>query len=77
MHRGRHAATRSARPLPAQRFVFCCFNDNDMTVPATFDRWMAILRAMPGSVLFLYGEYPWAQAYLRQEAAAGGALGRP
>jgi len=63
---------RAALGLPADGLVFCCFNNSYKIVPETFDRWTAILKAVPDSVLFLYGENPWAEANLRKEAAARG-----
>ena len=45
--------TRAAFGLPEQGFVFCCFNASYKIVPQTFDSWMRILAAVPGSVLFL------------------------
>ena len=63
---------RAALGLPAEGFVFCCFNNNYKIVPEAFERWMAILKQVPESVLFLYGENPWAEANLRKEATARG-----
>ncbi len=45
--------TRAAFGLPEHGFVFCCFNASYKIVPQTFDSWMRILVAVPGSVLFL------------------------
>ena len=39
--------------LPENGFVFCCFNKTDRLNPALFDRWIAILREVPGSLLWL------------------------
>jgi len=33
--------------------VFCCFNNSYKISPAFFDIWMRLLRAIPGSVLWL------------------------
>ena len=44
--------TRSELGLPADDFVFCCFNNNYKITPSTFDSWMRILLAVEGSVLF-------------------------
>eukprot|EP00949_MAST-11_sp_MAST-11-sp1_P001839 g1839.t1 len=42
-------------PLPpaSATFVFCNFNKNDKLDPESFSTWMAALRAVPGSVLWL------------------------
>ncbi|CAN5390950.1 hypothetical protein BH11PSE4_BH11PSE4_02980 [soil metagenome] len=56
--------------LPAEGFVFCCFNNNYKITPATFDGWMRILAAAPGSVLWLLEDNAAAAANLRREAAA-------
>lgn len=40
--------------LPEQGFIFCCFNGNHKITPACFGSWMRILKAVPGSVLWLY-----------------------
>ncbi|MFO1316470.1 MAG: tetratricopeptide repeat protein [Burkholderiales bacterium] len=66
------APTREACGLPASGFVFCCFNNSYKLLPETLDRWTAILRGVPGAVLFLYAENAWAQANLRREFAARG-----
>lgn len=58
--------------LPATGFVFCCFNNNFKILPATFDGWMRILRAVEGSVLWLFEDNPLAAANLRQQAQARG-----
>lgn len=45
----------SPRPaeLPADAFVFCCFNNTHKITPEVFASWMRILRQTPGSVLWL------------------------
>jgi predicted O-linked N-acetylglucosamine transferase (SPINDLY family) len=64
--------TRSEVGLPAQGFVFCCFNNNYKILPAMFDIWMEILRETEGSVLWLYEESAIASDNLRREAEARG-----
>jgi predicted O-linked N-acetylglucosamine transferase (SPINDLY family) len=54
--------------LPAEGFVFCSFNNNYKYTPETFDIWMNLLRRVPGSVLWLLSDNPWAEANLRNEA---------
>lgn len=58
--------------LPKNAFVFCCFNNNFKILPETFSGWMRILKAVDGSVLFLYASNPSSQAYLQAEAKARG-----
>lgn len=58
--------------LPEDAFVFCCFNNNFKILPETFAGWMRILKAVEGSVLFLYTSNPFSQAHLEAEAEARG-----
>jgi protein O-GlcNAc transferase len=58
--------------LPEGAFVFCCFNNNYKLTPALFDIWMRLLKAVPGSVIWLLGDNEWAVANLRGEARARG-----
>lgn len=58
--------------LPARGFVFCSFNNNYKYTPEVFTAWMNILRRVPGSVLWLLADNPWAQANLQREANARG-----
>ena len=64
--------TRKECSLPAEGFVFCCFNTSWKITPAVFDAWMRLLQAVPGSVLWLLRDNPDAEANLRKEAAARG-----
>ena len=57
--------------LPESGFVFCCFNQAYKILPATFDGWMRILKAVEGSVLWLLDDNPTATRNLRQEAQTG------
>ncbi len=61
--------TRLEAGLPDSGFVFCCFNNNYKILPATFDGWMRLLRAIDGSVLWLLEDNPAAAQHLRKEAA--------
>lgn len=45
--------TREAAGLPATGFVFCCFNASQKLRKHTFERWLHILGAVPGSLLWL------------------------
>jgi predicted O-linked N-acetylglucosamine transferase (SPINDLY family) len=67
-----HRYTREELGLPPTAFVFCCFNASFKITPATFAIWMAILRAAPRSVLYLFAENPTAQSNLRHAARRSG-----
>jgi predicted O-linked N-acetylglucosamine transferase (SPINDLY family) len=62
--------SRAEAGLPERGFVFACFNALYKLTPAVFDAWMAILRAVPGSVLWLLEGAPAAVSRLRREAEA-------
>jgi len=64
--------TREELGLPADGFVFCCFNNNYKITPSTFDAWMRILRRVDGSVLWLIEDSPVAAGNLRKEAGQRG-----
>ena len=64
--------TRGECGLPAQGLVFCCFNLAYKILPDVFGRWMRILTAVPGSVLWLLEANPWAAENLRRAAVAAG-----
>lgn len=63
---------RSSHGLPDGAVVYACFNSAYKITPPVFDRWMAILRQVEDSVLWLLVGHPAAQANLRREAAARG-----
>ena len=63
---------RGAFGLPDAGFVFCCFNRNTKLNPACFDVWMRLLKAVPGSVLWLLASNPAAEHNLRREAVLRG-----
>jgi predicted O-linked N-acetylglucosamine transferase (SPINDLY family) len=58
--------------LPESGFVFCCFNNSYKIARSTFESWMRLLLAVPGSVLWLLRDNPVAERNLRREAAAQG-----
>ena len=64
--------TRQELGLPENGFVFCCFNNNYKILPATFASWMRILRAVEGSVLWLFQDNFWAVQNLKKEAEKHG-----
>ena len=58
--------------LPENSIVFCCFNQAYKILPDVFSRWMRLLAAVPGSVLWLLETNRWAQQNLRREAGGRG-----
>ncbi len=60
--------TRASMRLPDAGFVFCSFNQAFKILPAVFAAWMRILRAVPGSVLWLLEANAAAMHNLRKEA---------
>jgi predicted O-linked N-acetylglucosamine transferase (SPINDLY family) len=64
--------TRSELGLPEGVVVFCCFNRYFKLSPYTFDSWMRILGAVPGSVLWLTAADKAVVGNLRAAAAARG-----
>lgn len=64
--------SRADYGLPEAGFVFCSFNHVQKITPDVFQVWMAILQAVPGSVLWLRADRDEAVANLRAEAGAVG-----
>lgn len=64
---------RAAWGLPANAFVYCCFNANWKITPQSFALWMRILASVPDSVLWLLDERPDSAVTERLRAAAQGA----
>ena len=64
--------TRTEVGLPAEGFVFCCFNNSYKITPPVFDIWMRLLDRVAGSVLWLCSDRIAAETNLRREAAARG-----
>lgn len=63
---------RRLADLPESGFVFCCFNAAYKILPPVFDRWMRILKAVDGSVLWLSEKNDTAVGNLRREASRRG-----
>ncbi len=63
------AATRTEYKLPEDGFVFCCFNQTFKILPEVFEIWMRLLKARPGSVLWLLESNAVAKENLIREAA--------
>ena len=71
------AADRRECGLPGDALVLCAFHHPRKIDPAAVDAWMAVLRAVPGSVLWLIDAEVDYVPHLRREAAARGvAAGR-
>jgi len=64
------APSRAECGLPDDGFVFCCFNNSYKLTPRMFEVWMHLLRATPGSVLWLLESNSWVADNLRCEAAS-------
>ena len=60
--------TKKELDIPEEAFVFCCFNNNYKILPETFDSWMRILKATPGSVLWLLQDNSLAANNLKNAA---------
>jgi predicted O-linked N-acetylglucosamine transferase (SPINDLY family) len=71
-HISERRPTRGECGLPESAFVFCCFNNTYKIAPTVFDIWMRLLAAKAGSVLWLIGGNPTAEANLRREAERRG-----
>lgn len=66
------APTRAEGGLPAEGFVFCCFNTPYKITPAVFGVWMRLLAAVEGSVLWLRHDSDDARDNLLKEAQQQG-----
>ena len=64
--------TRAEVGLPEDSFVFASFNGMQKITPACFGRWMAVLAAVPDSVLWLLAGDDSANIRLQQEAVNAG-----
>lgn len=65
-------ARREDHGLPADGFVFCCFNANYKLTPLVFSLWMRLLREVPGSVLWLLHGNELSEINLKAAAAQQG-----
>lgn len=66
------SGSRTDFGLPADGFVFCCFNNSYKVTPAEFDIWMDLLKKVEGSVLWLLASTPNVERNLGAAAAARG-----
>ncbi len=62
------ALSRADLRLPEDAFVYCCFNGAQKISRFTFERWMAILKRVPGSVLWLLTSTEETDALLKERA---------
>ena len=69
---GAAAPTREEVGLPADAFVFACWNQLYKVDSLTFSSWLRILEACPRAVLWLLRFPPAGEARLRDAAAAAG-----
>jgi predicted O-linked N-acetylglucosamine transferase (SPINDLY family) len=66
------APSRADCGLPVNGFVFCSFNNSYKITPAFFDIWTRLLKAVPGSVLWLLEVNELVKRNLRLEATKRG-----
>jgi len=71
-YRPGQAGSRADHGLPDDALVFCCFNEPRKILPELFSTWMAILREVTGSVLWLLEGPPGSGDNLRAAAEAEG-----
>jgi predicted O-linked N-acetylglucosamine transferase (SPINDLY family) len=64
--------SRAAEGLPADAFVFCSFCNSYKITQPVFDAWLAILRQVPGSVMWLVDDNEGARRNLLAHAARHG-----
>ena len=74
--RPERAGSRADHGLPDEAVVFCCFNEPRKILPEQFATWMAILREVTGSVLWLLEGPPGSGDRLRAAAEAEGVAPR-
>jgi protein O-GlcNAc transferase len=66
------AGAKTDHQLPAEAFVFCCFNQTFKFTDTVFQAWMRILTQVPHSVLWLLDCNPWAKRNLLNAATSHG-----
>lgn len=64
--------TRAEAGLPDDAMVYCCFNGTHKITRFTFERWLAILEQVPGSVLWLLTGTDTTNERLKAHASARG-----
>lgn len=63
---------RSDHLLPQDAFVFCALNNNYKITDTTFRSWMRVLKACPGSILWLLADNDLSRTNLINEAVGAG-----
>ncbi len=66
------STTKIDNHLPADTFVFCCFNQTFKITAEIFSAWMRILKQAPNSVLWLLDCNLWAKSNLQAAAENAG-----
>ncbi len=66
------SSSRQACGLPVDGFVFCSFNNSYKISPRVFDVWMRLLKAVPGSALWLLRSHDLMEENLSVEAERRG-----
>ena len=56
--------------LPEKSFIFCCFNNTYKITPEIFDSWATILKAVKGSIMFIYVDNELAKINLKKEISS-------
>ena len=64
--------SRTELGIPENFVSFCCLNNSYKITPNIFKNWMAILKAVPKSVLYLYKENKFCEINLKNEAEKNG-----
>lgn len=64
--------SRAQAGLPEDGIVYCCFHNGYKITPEIFDIWMRLLKAVPGSAVWLRVDDDTAVRNLRREADARG-----
>lgn len=64
--------SRAEAGLAGDAFVFCSFNNSYKITPLLFGVWMRLLSSVPGSVLWLLDDNPFARRNLQENARASG-----
>jgi len=68
----RETPSRAACDLPEDAMVYCCFNGMNKITRIVFERWMRILSAVPGAVLWLLDSTDATMDRLRAHARSCG-----
>ncbi len=64
--------TRAEAGIPDDKFVFCCFSNHYKITEPVYAAWMAVMRRVESSILWLAADTEWSTQNLRAAAAAQG-----